>query len=90
VHASSIEMNSGAEHGRWVVLDAAGSTALQRYLNKGGNFAAVHSASDCMRTTGFFGSEVGELLRAPRVQFLNSEYRSEVPSSTTTRTSRVL
>lgn len=41
------------------VLDDSGKTALQSYLNKGGNFVAVHSASDCLQTTAFYGREVG-------------------------------
>ncbi|KAL9714215.1 hypothetical protein Ac2012v2_002525 [Leucoagaricus gongylophorus] len=41
------------------VLDEPGKIALHNYLNKGGNFAAVHSASDCLRTTSFYGREVG-------------------------------
>lgn len=46
---------------RATVLDEPGKIALHNYLNKGGNFAAVHSASDCLRTTSFYGREVGEL-----------------------------
>jgi len=41
------------------VLDSGGITALQNYLNKGGNFIAVHAASDCLRNTSFYGNEVG-------------------------------
>ena len=46
-----------------VVLDATGKAALQRYFNLGGNFVAIHSASDCLRNTTFYGREVGELRR---------------------------
>ena len=42
------------------VLDTEGKTALQNYLNKGGNFVAIHSASDSLNTTAFYGQEVGQ------------------------------
>jgi len=42
------------------VLDAEGKTAFQNYLNKGGNFVGIHSASDSLNTTTFFGQEVGQ------------------------------
>jgi hypothetical protein len=41
------------------VLDESGKRAFQNYLNKGGNFIGVHSASDCLRATEFFGKEIG-------------------------------
>ncbi|KAI0050441.1 class I glutamine amidotransferase-like protein [Auriscalpium vulgare] len=41
------------------VLDANGKNALQKYLDLGGNFVAIHSASDCLRNTTFYGREVG-------------------------------
>ncbi|KAF8623652.1 hypothetical protein AX17_007351 [Amanita inopinata Kibby_2008] len=41
------------------VLDDQGKAALQNYLDKGGNFVAIHSASDCLRDSTFFGREVG-------------------------------
>jgi hypothetical protein len=41
------------------VLDTEGKAAFQDYLNKGGNFVAIHSASDSLNTTAFFGQEVG-------------------------------
>ena len=41
------------------VLDEEGKTALQNYLDEGGNFIAIHSASDSLNTTAFFGREVG-------------------------------
>ncbi|ETW82872.1 hypothetical protein HETIRDRAFT_416911 [Heterobasidion irregulare TC 32-1] len=41
------------------VLDDDGKAALQKYLNLGGNFVAIHSASDCLRNTTFYGQEVG-------------------------------
>ncbi|KAF9648827.1 class I glutamine amidotransferase-like protein [Thelephora ganbajun] len=41
------------------ILDAEGKTAFQNYLNKGGNFVAIHSASDSLNTTTFYGQEVG-------------------------------
>ncbi|KAI0297244.1 class I glutamine amidotransferase-like protein [Multifurca ochricompacta] len=47
-------MNTGE-----AVLDEAGKAALQRYLDLGGNFVAIHSASDCLRNTTFYGREVG-------------------------------
>jgi hypothetical protein len=45
------------------VLDATGKAALQRYFDLGGNFVAIHSASDCLRNTTFYGREVGESRR---------------------------
>lgn len=42
------------------VLDDDGKAALQKYLNLGGNFVAIHSASDCLRNTTFYGQEVGQ------------------------------
>ena len=42
------------------VLDAEGKTAFLNYLNKGGNFVGIHSASDSLNTTTFFGQEVGQ------------------------------
>ena len=42
------------------VLDAEGKTALQNYLNRGGNFVAIHSTSDSLNTTMFYGQEVGQ------------------------------
>ncbi|KAH9958599.1 class I glutamine amidotransferase-like protein [Russula dissimulans] len=47
-------MNTGE-----AVLDADGKSALQQYFNLGGNFVAIHSASDCLRNTTFYGQEVG-------------------------------
>jgi len=41
------------------VLDATGKAALQRHFDHGGNFVAIHSASDCLRNTTFYGREVG-------------------------------
>ena len=43
-----------------LVLDDAGKTALRRYLDLGGNFVAIHSASDALRNTTWFIHEVGE------------------------------
>lgn len=43
-----------------IVLDDNGKAALQRYLDLGGNFVGIHSASDALRTTPFYGNEVGE------------------------------
>ena len=45
------------------VLDVEGKAAFQNYLNKGGNFVAIHSASDSLNTTTFFGQEVGQWFR---------------------------
>ena len=45
------------------VLDTEGKTAFQNYLNKGGNFVGIHSASDSLNTTMFFGQEIGQLTR---------------------------
>ncbi|KAI0261512.1 class I glutamine amidotransferase-like protein [Gloeopeniophorella convolvens] len=41
------------------VLDDTGKAALQKYLDLGGNFVAIHAASDCLRNTTFYGKEVG-------------------------------
>ncbi|KAM5544550.1 hypothetical protein V8D89_001448 [Ganoderma adspersum] len=41
------------------VLDDAGKTALRKYLDLGGNFVAVHAASDALRNTTWFQEEVG-------------------------------
>ncbi|KAH9902588.1 class I glutamine amidotransferase-like protein [Cubamyces lactineus] len=41
------------------VLDEAGKAAFQRYLDLGGNFVGIHSASDCLRNTTFFQKELG-------------------------------
>jgi hypothetical protein len=46
------------------VLDVAGRAALQWYLVLGGNFVAIHPASDCLRNATFYGGEVGELRQA--------------------------
>ncbi|KAF7330314.1 Class I glutamine amidotransferase-like protein [Mycena venus] len=41
------------------VLDDSGKAAFQNYLNLGGNFVGVHSASDSLVNTTFFGKELG-------------------------------
>lgn len=41
------------------VLDDEGKAAFQRYLDLGGNFVGVHSASDCLRNTTWYGREIG-------------------------------
>ncbi|KAJ4480074.1 class I glutamine amidotransferase-like protein [Lentinula aciculospora] len=41
------------------VLDDPAKVAFQNYLNLGGNFIAIHAASDCLRNTTFYGHEVG-------------------------------
>lgn len=41
------------------MLTQARKDALQAYLNKGGNFIGIHSATDCLNTTAFYGKEVG-------------------------------
>lgn len=41
------------------VLDDSGKSAFRSYLDKGGNFIAVHAASDSLRNTTWFGDEVG-------------------------------
>src|SRR6266852_257176 len=45
--SSTLEVDTRA------VLDATGKEALQRYFDLGGNFVAIHSASDCLRNTTF-------------------------------------
>ncbi|KAJ3557587.1 hypothetical protein NM688_g1389 [Phlebia brevispora] len=42
-----------------LVLDDAGQAALQRYVNFGGNFVAIHAASDCLRNSTFIDREIG-------------------------------
>ncbi|KAG6909945.1 hypothetical protein DXG01_014214 [Tephrocybe rancida] len=41
------------------VLDDTGKAAFQTYLNLGGNFIGVHSASDTLVNTTFYGREIG-------------------------------
>ncbi|KAF8501398.1 class I glutamine amidotransferase-like protein [Russula emetica] len=67
------------------VLDATGKAALQRHFDHGGNFVAIHSASDCLRNTTFYGREVGAffdshpaLQNAKTVDVINASH----PSST--------
>jgi len=43
-----------------VVLDRWGKIAFQNYLNRGGNFVGIHSASESLTTATFFGQEVGQ------------------------------
>ena len=40
-------------------LDENGEAALQRYVNLGGNFVAIHAASDCQRNSTFLDKEIG-------------------------------
>ncbi|SJL00031.1 uncharacterized protein ARMOST_03343 [Armillaria ostoyae] len=42
------------------VLDDTGKTAFQNYLNNGGNFVGIHSASGTLNTTAFYGKELGK------------------------------
>lgn len=55
-----VSSSSPPEADTRAVLDATGKAALQRYFDLGGNFVAIHSASDCLRNTTFYGREVGE------------------------------
>ncbi|KAH0585062.1 hypothetical protein H2248_008325 [Termitomyces sp. 'cryptogamus'] len=41
------------------ILDDAGKAAFQAYLNLGGNFIGVHSSSDSLVNTTFYGREIG-------------------------------
>ncbi|KAL1737084.1 trehalose utilization-domain-containing protein [Schizophyllum commune] len=41
------------------VLDDDGIAVFQKYLNLGGNFIGIHSATDCLNTTEFYGREIG-------------------------------
>lgn len=41
------------------VLDSAGKNAFQKYLNLGGTFVGIHSASDTLRNTTFYTDELG-------------------------------
>ncbi|KAF8600107.1 class I glutamine amidotransferase-like protein [Ceratobasidium sp. AG-I] len=43
------------------ILDAKGKVAFQNYLNKGGNFAAIHAASAALYTTPVYLKELGAL-----------------------------
>lgn len=43
------------------VLDDAGKSAFQKYLNQGGTFVGIHSASDTLRNTTFYVKELGAL-----------------------------
>lgn len=58
-----VSSSSPPEADTRAVLDATGKAALQRYFDLGGNFVAIHSASDCLRNTTFYGREVGESSR---------------------------
>lgn len=44
-----------------IVLDESGKSALQSYLQKGGNYIGVHAASACLFNTSFYGEVVGAL-----------------------------
>ena len=41
------------------VLDNAGKDAFQKYLDLGGTFVGIHSASDTLRNTTFYIRELG-------------------------------
>ncbi|CAL1716023.1 unnamed protein product [Somion occarium] len=41
------------------VLDDEGQIAFQDYVNAGGNFVGIHSASDCLTNSSFFEKELG-------------------------------
>ncbi|PPQ83462.1 hypothetical protein CVT25_007053 [Psilocybe cyanescens] len=41
------------------VLDDAGQAAFQNYLNLGGNFVGIHSASDTLQNSTFYVKELG-------------------------------
>ncbi|KAL0572322.1 hypothetical protein V5O48_009644 [Marasmius crinis-equi] len=41
------------------ILSSSGKTAFQNYLNLGGNFVGIHSASDCLVNDTFYGRETG-------------------------------
>jgi hypothetical protein len=43
------------------VLDTTGKTALASWLDKGGNFMAVHAGCACLFEEDFFMKEVGAL-----------------------------
>jgi len=55
-----VSSRSPQEADTQAVLGATGKAALQRYFDLGGNIVAIHSASDCLRNTTFYGNEVGE------------------------------
>lgn len=41
------------------IMNTDQQQAFQDYLNLGGNFIAVHAASDCLHDTTFYGQELG-------------------------------
>jgi hypothetical protein len=41
------------------VLDQSGLDAFQNYMQSGGNFVGVHSASACLQESSFFNQTVG-------------------------------
>ena len=41
------------------ILNTEQQQAFQDYLNSGGNFVAIHAASDCLHDVDFYGKEVG-------------------------------
>jgi type 1 glutamine amidotransferase len=43
------------------VLDDTGAGAFQKYLNRGGTFIGIHSASDTLRNQTFYANELGAL-----------------------------
>lgn len=43
------------------VLDESGLDAFQNYMQSGGNFVGVHSASACLQTSSFFNQTVGAI-----------------------------
>ena len=57
LYSVSLGRNTLTPH---VVLDARGKIAFQNYLNNGGNFVGIHSASESLTTATFFGQEVGQ------------------------------
>lgn len=43
------------------VLDDDAQAAFQDYVDAGGNFVGIHSASDCLRNSTFYANELGKL-----------------------------
>lgn len=41
------------------MLDDSGESALQNYVNLGGNFVGIHAASDAQRNSTFYQNEIG-------------------------------
>lgn len=52
------------------VLDNDAQSAFQNYIDAGGNFVGIHSASDCLRNSTFYANELGKLRFCLSINFL--------------------